>query len=288
MTNSIHFGAALAGAPKSFEDTLSKLAEGGISSTFRCYFPQELVFEASVQGLYNWGDNTPSCKVEVVGFVANYVNLQHAGCSLSFEPRYAIVKKLGKRATNHYLAAYGPYARQAKIVLATEKDLFAHVIETSPFQPHIERKQSSLAQSLAKHYKGDVGRTPISLNDEFTRNKFMEDAFRAVRLERQGAQDTAKQKVLEAASIHFTHYHGDLDAKFDGLVGGPEKVRRDATELQAARAAGFATANSREYRVHVIETVQATAQKERKAALQEMVQAWEARIESQLRTLAKS
>lgn len=76
----------------------------------------------------------------------------------------------------------------------------------------------------------------------------------------------AQQKVLEAASIHFTHFHGDLDTKFDGLMdGGLETVRRDATQ-----------------------TAEENARKERKAALQEMVQAWGDRLESQLRTLAKS
>lgn len=263
MTQSIHFGKPLAGAPKSFEDTLHKLAEGGISSTFRCYFPQELVFEASVQGQYSgWVEDAASCKVLVVGFQASYVTLKKSGHSLSFEPRYAIVKKMGRGAKNHYLALYGPYAQNAKIVLATQKDHLARVIETSPFQEHIERKQRALAQVLAKHYQGDIGKTPISLDAEFTRNKFMEDAFRAVRLQRLDAREAAQQKVLEAASIHFTHFHGDLNAKFDGLVGAPGEGRRNAKAKD-------------------------TSQTERKALLREMVQAWGDRLESQLRTLAK-
>ena len=116
----------------------------------------------------------------------------------------------------------------------------------------------------------------------------MEDAFRAVRLQRMDARELGQKKVQEAASIHFTHFHGDLNAKFDGLVGGPEKVRQDATANRAARAAGFATANSPEYRIHATQTAEENARKERKAALQEMVQAWGDRLESQFRTLAKS
>ncbi len=288
MSRSINFGKPIASAPYSFEDSLRGLANPGIASTFRCYFPPELVFEASVQGLYCWGDNEPSCKVQVVGFVASYVNLKKSGHSLSFEPRYAIVKKAGKTAKNHYLALCGPSAQRANVVLATQRDVLAQVIATSPFQEHIEKKQHALAQVLAKHYHGDIGRTPICLDAEFTRNKFMEDAFRAVRLQRMDARELGQKKVQEAASIHFTHFHGDLNAKFDGLVGGPEKVRQDATANRAARAAGFATANSPEYRIHATKTAEENARTERKAALQEMVQAWGDRLESQLRTLAKS
>ena len=57
MSRSINFGKPLTSAPNSFEDSLRGLAKPGIASTFRCYFPPELVFEASVQGLYCWGDN---------------------------------------------------------------------------------------------------------------------------------------------------------------------------------------------------------------------------------------
>ena len=99
MTQSINFGTPLTRAPDSFEDSLQKLAQGGISSTFWCYFPQELVFEACVKGMYSL--------VRVVGFIASYTTLKKSGHSLSFEPLYAIVKKVGNGAKNHYLALCG-------------------------------------------------------------------------------------------------------------------------------------------------------------------------------------
>ncbi len=274
MSHSIHFGKPLTSAPKSFEDSLLGLAKPGIASTFRCYFPPELAFDALVQGQYSgWMEDAPSSKVQVVGFVASYVNLKKAGCSLSFEPRYAIVKKAGKTAKNHYLALYGPSATQASVVLATQRDFLAQVIATSPFQEHIENKQHALAQVLAKHYRGDVGKTPICMDAEFARNKFLEEAFRKVRLERMDAKERGQQKVLEAASIHFTHFHGDLNAKFDGLVGGPKKLRRNAAADSAARALGFTGADSVEYQRYANQMAQEEAKKQRKAELAEMVRA---------------
>lgn len=267
MSNLVHMGKPYEGKQLSFEDSLRNLAAWGGVKAFGCYFPKELTFGATVRDKYSRGvDAAPTCPVIVLGFLASYVSMGESGHSLSFEPRYAIVKKTGKTAKNLYLANYGPYASRGSICLATEEERLAPLIETSPFHELIERKQLAIAKNLAKHYRGDVTKTPISLDAEFTRNRFLEEAFRVERIQKMEARELAKQKVLEAASIHWTHFHGDLNAKFDGLMAGLEKGHQDATDLTVAEA---------------------RAREAREEALQEVVQAWAARLESQRRTLAK-
>lgn len=288
MSESINFGKPIGGVPLSFEESLRKLSKPGIASGFNCYFPEQLAFEAFVKGIYDgWREDAPTFRVRVLGFRASYVTMEKSGLRVSFEARYAIVKKTGKTAKNRYLACFGPYANKARVSLASEREHLSQLINTSPFQPHIENNQLYVAKMLAKHYKGEISKTPIHIDGEFKRNKFLEEEFRLVRVQRMENKERAQQKVLEAAQIHYTEFHGDLNAKFDGLIGGPEKVRRDALENQAAMAAGFPTAKDPGYLAHSARVAEEDAQRNREAALQELVQAWSDRMESQRRTLAK-